>query len=1081
MLDRDQFRNPDAHYRIQPFWFWNGEMDEAEMIRQIQEMYDKGVGGFFICPRQGLKIPYLSEGWFRLVKAAVQAAKVRSMHVWLYDEYPYPSGMAGEVTLLHPDAKHRTLEVTESRIQGGGRAALELPWAKIVYAKAVPLAASGERLWEFAVDIREHIGNIQADPVFQKTGLTAYNQKRFFTYHTVYRLEWEAPVHAAEWDVLVYQEQEIEDFKYYGTFVDPCHKEAMASFIRLTHERYARYIGEEFGRTVRGMFTDEIGLLGRLPWTPRLPDYFQERNGYSIAGHLPALSHAAYPDAPRIRYDYYQTLHELLTDSYHKQVFDWCEKHGLQYVAEVPSVRMTTQRYSHIPGGDSCHEKLGRPLEWIIRRYGASFRDNPKMMSSIARQLGRQRNLDECFHSVGWSMNLQDAKWMIDRMAAMGTNLYTFHAFFYTLDGMTQHDAPPSQFVQNPYWEHFRHLGDYAGRISCIMTEGTADIRIAVLDPTTSYWTHLANPLHHFEYGGTDAKERERLELLKEEWRSLSVRLLQSRRDYDHLDAELLAEAAVENGRLVIGKASYGVLLLPPMTNLEQKAWETMKRFLSDGGRVIALGELPSECIEPDSRVPKEAAAWFGWSPRNEDQGVCQGHPGAYFIPRASGEGPEGLESMLEKLQVLLDRVEPQPVTVEAAEEIRSFLLQSRYISPDEYVVFVSNQEAGQWNTTIRIDPVRIWPAQAEGDAQHVLAERLDLETGEIVPIRAVTEGGGVSVEADFAPYASRMYRFTRGKEAAPAIAAEQPAWEWKVEAEGLWRLKALRPNALRLENFLLSVSGEEEALVSAKTFIDQCADLAKRQSLPVVFDQLFGTPKKLRLSYPLDCRYRASFRVEQVPESVSILMDQSSISGAWELTLNGRRYTQSDFQARNVYDNANIVCDVTADLRKGDNVLNIRVQVAHDWDGVTDAIHLLGSFGVCPAEDGVPVLTVPPSSAQTLAVRDYVQGYPYYAGVLEYSRTLALPDGPGSGRFALRFPDWDVHDTAEVWVNGEKLGVRPWSPYVWEGPAALLRAGDNELTVRVTTTLIGLLEGKYFDYGEHRVVPIETQNEAEG
>jgi hypothetical protein len=1078
-MDAQQFRNPDAQYRIQPFWFWNGDMNEAELIRQIQEMHDKGVGGFFICPRQGLKVPYLSEGWFRLVKLAVQAAKERGMHVWLYDEYPYPSGMAGgEVTLLHPDAKHQTMAVTEMRVHGGDKLEKELHWAKIIYARAVPLSESGERMWGDAVDLREQIGNLQADPVFQKTGLTAYNQKRFFTFRTVYQLEWEAPSAFEQWDVLVYQEKEVEDFKYYGTFVDPCHKEAMATFIRLTHDRYAKYIGEEFGKTVKGMFTDEIGLLGRLPWSPRLPAYFEERNGYSIIEHLPALSDSSYPDAARIRYDYYQSAHELLTESYHKQVYDWCEQHGLQYVAEVPSIRMTTQRYSHIPGGDSCHEKLGRSLEWIIRRYGASFRDNPKMLSSIARQLGRERNMDECFHSVGWSMNLQDAKWMIDRMAAMGTNLYTFHAFFYTTDGMTQHDAPPSHFYQNPYWEQFRLLGDYTGRISYMMTEGTADIRIAVLDPTTSYWTHMANPLHHFDYTGTESKEKARLEGLKEEWRSLSVRLLQSRRDYDHLDAELLAEAAVENGRLVLGKASYSTLLLPPMTNLEGKAWETIKRFLADGGKVIAMGELPQEQIEKGSNVSVEMAEWFaGRGPQNEEREVINGSRDAHFVPR---DAEAGIQAMLDQLESLLDRLEPRPVELVgrvSSEEIRSFLLQSRYMSDDEYVVFASNQEAGEWSTRLRFEPARIWHEVKDGDGglTSLLVERLDLETGGIVAVKAAVDGDGLSVEADFAPYASRMYRMTRLKEDLRAIPIGHSVTEWNIEAEGPWSVRALQPNALRLEHFRLSIAGEEAGIVAAKTFVDQCADLAEHHKMPVAFSQVFGTPKKLRLQYPMDCLYTAEFVVEQLPETASILMDESAVLGEWELLVNGESYRRDQFVSHNVYDYSNIVCDITSALKFGSNVLEIRIQVAHDWEGVTDAIFVRGDFGVRLEGDGVPVLIVSPTQTRSLAVRDYVPGYPYFAGVLEYSRTLHMAETElaGIGARMLRFPDWDVHDTVEVLLNGEKLGVRPWTPYAWEVPAGLIRNGDNKLTVRVTTTLIGLLEGKYFDYVEHRVVPV--------
>jgi hypothetical protein len=279
-FEMEQFMNPGAEYRIQPFWFWNGDMNNEEIERQIEEMYEQGVGGFFICPRQGLQIPYLSDTWFEKVRFAIEAAKNRGMHVWLYDEYPYPSGIAGgEVTLLHPDAKHQTLVTTEKRVSGGSKVRQEYPWAKVIYAKAVPVTEDGERQWGQMVNLKNRIGNLQADPIFQKTGLTTYNQKRFFTYRTIFQLDWEAPASAYEWDIIVYQEKEIEDFKYYGTFVDPCHKEAMQTFINLTHERYARHIGSEFGDTVKGMFTDEIGLLGSMPWTPRLEAYFKERHG----------------------------------------------------------------------------------------------------------------------------------------------------------------------------------------------------------------------------------------------------------------------------------------------------------------------------------------------------------------------------------------------------------------------------------------------------------------------------------------------------------------------------------------------------------------------------------------------------------------------------------------------------------------------------------------------------------------------------------------------------------------------------------------------------------------------------------
>ena len=77
-----------------PFWFWNDRLTEAEVRWQIREMADKGIRGFFIHSRQGLGQPYLSEAFLDAVEVAIEAAAEHGLLVHLYDEYPYPSGVA---------------------------------------------------------------------------------------------------------------------------------------------------------------------------------------------------------------------------------------------------------------------------------------------------------------------------------------------------------------------------------------------------------------------------------------------------------------------------------------------------------------------------------------------------------------------------------------------------------------------------------------------------------------------------------------------------------------------------------------------------------------------------------------------------------------------------------------------------------------------------------------------------------------------------------------------------------------------------------------------------------------------------
>src|SRR5947209_9725514 len=195
MTFHDLFGSPSTAYRLVPLWFWNGDMDTKEIVQQIGEMAEKGVGGFFIHARQGLKIPYLSEQWFQLVAVAIETARQYGLHAWLYDEYPYPSGMSGgEVTLQHPDAKQRQLLHRSVTITGPHPLSYELPWARVLSAQAIPLEEpTGAPLWSGALDLASCIGSVPAQLVFQSTGLTSYTNKRFFTARPEKRLVWEVP------------------------------------------------------------------------------------------------------------------------------------------------------------------------------------------------------------------------------------------------------------------------------------------------------------------------------------------------------------------------------------------------------------------------------------------------------------------------------------------------------------------------------------------------------------------------------------------------------------------------------------------------------------------------------------------------------------------------------------------------------------------------------------------------------------------------------------------------------------------------------------------------------------------------
>ena len=93
-----------------PFWSWNNELDENELIKQIEDMHRAGMGGFIMHARIGLKTEYLSEKWFSCIEACLKKARELNMNAWIYDENGWPSGFVGGKLLENEEYRAQFLE-----------------------------------------------------------------------------------------------------------------------------------------------------------------------------------------------------------------------------------------------------------------------------------------------------------------------------------------------------------------------------------------------------------------------------------------------------------------------------------------------------------------------------------------------------------------------------------------------------------------------------------------------------------------------------------------------------------------------------------------------------------------------------------------------------------------------------------------------------------------------------------------------------------------------------------------------------------------------------------------------------------
>lgn len=1032
-------KNPAAMYRIKPFWFWNGDITEEGLDYQIREMKDKGLGGFFICARQGLTVPYLSGRWFELVEFACRRAKELGMEAWLYDEYPYPSGMSGgEVLKLHPEAEHMVLHHERIHAEEGGRIRRELGWGEVLYAGAFLLREDGSRIYEKRLDLMEDIGSLQTSEIYQITGLTMYNNKRFFSYGPQEVLETCLP--EGSWDIDIYIQKPLGDFKFYGGFFDPCSKEAVRSFLDTTHEKYRKALGKNMSESVMGIFSDEVGMLSPIPWSKKVIQAFRDRKGYSLTEVLPALHDENWEGAYRIRYDLYDVIHQIFVESYHKQVSDWCGEHGISYCSEVPYMRLSTQRYSHIPGGDTAHEKAGRELEWIYDKYLCAFRYSSNAASSLARQLGREQCLIESFHSVGWTMTLQDAKWMIDRLCSSGINFFVFHAFYYTIDSITKHDAPPSQFFQNPYWRHYRSLADYVGRIGAYTSNTRDTCSTAVLDPVPTMWALLGDPFQGFPYRGESEQERKRCDEIRDNWVYTTKTLLLNQLQYNHLDSEMLPDFEVKDGRISMGNASYSLIVVPPAYFYERKALQKLREFAESGGSVIFLGNLPYMSIDAGYTDEEAGEEWQELLLQNKERVTLI--PAKGLLSEAQIE-----ERYISRVREILD--EPVEVRLDNDTMRRSFITSVRRDMDGKFCVSLINQGRNRAEGEL---------VNRTGNNMSVTA--LSMETGDARYIGECRETYRFSVPGLASIYLRleecEQRDVQQDEQAVLTLPSEQ---EFEISIEG--------KNVYRLAEFLVTADGRNWWETEAKTLIEQCASAPVLDGSRYSYESTFGTPKQIHISYPVDLTYKTTFYLDADIRDMELLWDRRAVTGVYRISVNGSPLREEDFYHRFINDQNNQLCDISRLIRSGENEIKIEVTAMSESDGVRDPLYLLGSFGVQDLR-----LTSMPHTARFEP--EYTKGFPYYSGHLHFKTKAEIQKENLPEVFQLRFDFEDrCLDCLSVKINGHDLGIRAFTPYVWECRKEWIREDDNEIELVRTNTLANMLDGTYFDYDSHRLVNI--------
>lgn len=558
---RENFLNPQNEYTPIPFWFWNDNLEEGEIKRQIRDFKSKGVMGFVIHPRIGIpkEIEYLSDKFMELVKFAVKEAHENGMTVVLYDEAMYPSGSAhGMVVKGNPEYASKGLKMVEYPVSGSGSVNIELEDGESVVSALIV-----QKINEKTID-RESVRKAVVEGGKINYNLSSENNWSILVFIQTFTKGTIRGIHFGEDD----RESEAPPSG------DLLNLKAMDKFINLTHERYYECLKEYFGNTIIAMFTDEPAIMGRSvkrglkPWTEDFLVWYVSCGNREE--DLPLLWYEAGVETENVRRNYRQAVNKKLEETYYKPISKWCEEHGIALTGHPESSdEIGFLKYFHIPGQDVVWRWIApednKGLLGVHSTMG-------KCSSDAARHMGRRRNSNEVFGCCGpdgkhWAFSASDMKWYFDWLFIRGVNLVYPHAFFYSIDGPGRSgERPPDVGPNNIWWKHYNKFSDYVKRMCYIMTDSYNTTSVAVLCEEDFLPWQIVKPLYENVI------------------------------EFNYLEDNLLVkECKIENGKILIQNQKYTTLVVENAELLTSALNVRLRDFINGGGKVVVYN--------PNSRV----------------------------------------------------------------------------------------------------------------------------------------------------------------------------------------------------------------------------------------------------------------------------------------------------------------------------------------------------------------------------------------------------------------------------------------------------------------------------------------------
>lgn len=583
---------------VLPFLWLKGEARETitEYLEQIASADIREV-----CLESRTHPDFCRDGWWSDLRFIIDECKRLGLKIWLLDDAHFPTGYANgalagddvDPALKKAVLKHRTITVVGPQpfttIKLGnlmdpterfvGVAAFDAAGAPLDLALAVEQGDDGAPAC-LRFDAPAGVTTIELYVTSQKTG---------------FRDEYINMVDGASCRMLI-------DAVYEPTF---------------------EHLGDEFGKTILGFFTDEPGfmnekgttlddastssLIGRsdlaLPWSDELARCLHDALGENWLTKLHGLW-TREADGAQVRHAYMDIATQLYRSCFDEQIGDWCRTHGVMHIG-------------HVIEDKSCHTRLGQGAGHYFRAVaGQDMAGVDVVINQLAPGIDRGRysyfhgawnmefftyalaklgssaaRLDpkkqgrcmaEVFGAFGWHEGLREMKWIADHMLVRGINWFTPHAF--SMAPFPDWDCPPHFYAHgnNPQWPHFGQLMRYMNRTASLLSGGTATCPVAILYHADAEWAGDAMPIERVAAGLTRAQI-----------------------DFDFVPAEAFEneeryEVSIADGTFAVNGCRYQAFVMPGASFIGAVTARAVGRMMAAGVMALAVDEVPGALYDAD-------------------------------------------------------------------------------------------------------------------------------------------------------------------------------------------------------------------------------------------------------------------------------------------------------------------------------------------------------------------------------------------------------------------------------------------------------------------------------------------------